>query len=165
MPVHFRAANKAAGIGPDLVLKDINMSEPIIPNLNCAHFMLPYPEEVAEKAGSAGMVFSIREHYLLHARQLDDTDPQKAAVLRKIADYYPDTFEGELKERDSRGNWVGDANDWDDLTDQQKIHRGNVSASIAALDWLRNELENAAYYDEMSEDVSRVRREIAAISL
>ncbi|WP_162764879.1 hypothetical protein [Rhizobiales bacterium] len=141
------------------------MSEPVIPDMNCAHFMLPYPEEVAKKTGSAGMVFSIREHYLLHARQLDDTDPQEAAVLRKIADYHPDTFEGDIMERDSRDNWVGDANDWDDLTDEQKIHRGNTNAAIAALDWLRNELEKAAYYYEMSEDVTRVRREIAAIAL
>ena len=51
------------------------------------------------------------------------------------------------------------------LTDEQKIHRGNANAAIAALDWLRNELEKAAYYYDTSEDVTRVRRELSEISL
>ncbi|WP_156400778.1 MULTISPECIES: hypothetical protein [unclassified Ensifer] len=141
------------------------MSEPLVPNMNCANFILPYPEEIAKKTGSDGMIFSIREHYLLLAREADGTDPKWAAQLREIADYYPELYEGEIMERDSRGNWVGDANDWDELTDEQKIHRGNANAAIAALDWLRNELEKAAYYYDTSEDVTRVRRELSEISL
>ncbi len=141
------------------------MSEPLVPEMNCANFMLPYPEEIAKKTGSSGMIFSIREHYLLHARHFEDTDPQWAAALREIADYYPDVDRGEIIERDSRGNMVGDANDWDDLTDEQKIHRGNANAAIAALDWLRYQLESAVYEYDTSDDVTRVRRELSDISL
>jgi len=141
------------------------MSEPLVPIMNCANFILPYPEEIAKKTGMSGTIFSIRKFYLLLASQEDDTDPQEAASLREIADYYPDVFEGEIKDRDSRGNWVGDANDWDELTAEQKSHRGNANAAIAALDCLRNELESAAYYYETTDDVTRVRREISAISL
>jgi hypothetical protein len=133
--------------------------------MNGANFILPYPEEVAKKTGSSGMVLSVRELYLLLARQVDDTDPQEAAALREIADYYPDVDGGEIIERDSRGNWVGDVNDWDELSDEEKIHRGNANAAIAALDWLRHQLESAAYDYDISEDVTRVRREISAISL
>ncbi|MBY5439335.1 hypothetical protein [Rhizobium leguminosarum] len=141
------------------------MSEHHLPEMNCASFLLPYPEEIAKKTGSSGMVFSIRELYLLLARQVEDTDPQEASALREIADYYPDVYGGELVERDSRGNMVGDANDWDELTDEQKIHRGNANAAIAALDWLRHELEKATYHYETSDDVTRVRRELSEISL
>ncbi|MEQ1403594.1 hypothetical protein ABK249_01495 [Neorhizobium sp. Rsf11] len=141
------------------------MSEPLVPNMNCANFILPYPEEIAKRTGSSGMIFSIRELYLLLARQVDDTDPQEAATLREIADYYPDVDGGELVERDSRGNMVGDANDWDELTDEQKIHRGNANAAIATLDWLRHELEKAIYDYDTDDDVTRVRRELSEISL
>lgn len=133
--------------------------------MNCANFILPYPDEIAKKAGSSGMIFSIRELYLLLARQCDDTDPQAAAEFREIADYYPDVDGGEIIERDSRGNMVGDANDWDELTDEQKIHRGNANAAIAALDWLRHELEKATYDYSTSDDVTRVRRELSAIAV
>ncbi|MBB3979338.1 hypothetical protein GGQ64_004578 [Rhizobium azooxidifex] len=141
------------------------MSELFVPNMNCANLILPYPEEIAKKTGSSGMIVSIREIYLLLARQVDDSDPQEAAALREIADYYPDIYRGELMERDSRGNWVGDANDWDELTDEEKIHRGNANAAIAALDWLRHQLEGAAYDYSTVEDVTRVRRELSAIAI
>jgi hypothetical protein len=141
------------------------MSEPFVPSMNCANFIIPYPEEIAKRTGSQGMIFSIRELYLLLARQVDDTDPKEAAELRELADYYPDVYRGEIMEHDSRGNWVGDANDWDELTDEQKLHRGNVNAAIAALDWLRCQLEGAAYEYDMTEDVTRVRRELSDISL
>jgi len=74
------------------------MSDHHVPEMNCANFMLPYPEEIAKKTGSSGMIFSIREHYLLHARHFEDTDPQWAAALREIADYYPDVDRGEIIE-------------------------------------------------------------------
>ncbi len=141
------------------------MSEPFVPTMNCASFILPYPEEIQKKVGSKGMIFSFREFYLLLARQADGRDPKEAAELREISDYYPDVYRGEIMERDSRGNWVGDANDWDELTDEQKLHRGNANAAIAALDWLRYQLEGAAYEYDMSEDVTRVRRELSDISL
>lgn len=142
------------------------MTTPLIPNMNCANFILPYPEEVAKKKpGSMGMIFSIREVYLLLAREYDDKDPQWAANLREIANYYPDVYKGEIMERDSRDNWIGDANDWDELTDAQKLHRGNANAAIAAVDFIRYQLEMAAYEYDTADDVTRVRRELSAISV
>lgn len=141
------------------------MTEPFVPAVNRDSFILPYPEEIQKKTGSTGMVFSLRKFYLLLARQVDDTDPMEAAEFREIANYYLDVFRGELVERDSRGNWVSHASDWDDLTDEQKMHRGNTNAAIAALDWLRYQLEGAADEYELSEDVACVRRMISNISL
>ncbi|MCJ8151412.1 hypothetical protein [Shinella sedimenti] len=141
------------------------MSELLVPTMNCACFILPYPEEVAKKTGSAGMVYSIRELYLLLARQVDDSDPPEAAALREIADHYPDVNRGEIVERDSRGNRVHEEDDWDELTDEQKIHRGNVNAAIAVVDRIRYQLENAAFDYEMADDVTRVRRELSAIAV
>jgi hypothetical protein len=141
------------------------MSEPFVPNMSCANFILPYPEEIEKKTGSSGMVFSIRELYLLLARQVDEKDPGEAALFRELADHYPDVEQGELIERDSRGNMVGESDDWDELTDEQKIHRGNAHAAIAAVDWLRYQLELALFDYDTADDVTRVRREIAGISL
>lgn len=141
------------------------MTEPFVPNMNCANFILPYPEEIAKETGSAGMIFSIRNFYLLLARQADDTDPRWAAELREIADHYPDSDGGEIIQRDSRGNVLAEHDDWDELTDEQKIHRGNVNAAIAVVDRIRYELENAEFDYDVTEDVTRVRRELVAISL
>lgn len=141
------------------------MSEPFVPNMNCANFILPYPEEITKNTGAAGMVFSIRELYLLLARQADDADPKEAAALREIASYYPDVDKGEIINRDSSGNIVAEFDDWDELTDSQKIHRGNVNAAMDAVDRIRYELENAEYDYDTIEDVTRVRRSLAEISL
>ncbi|KOF16040.1 hypothetical protein AC244_21790 [Ensifer adhaerens] len=111
------------------------------------------------------MVFSIRELYLLLARQADDNDPKEAAALREIASYYPDVDRGEIINRDSSGNIVADFDDWDELTDSQKIHRGNVNAAMDAVDRIRYELENADYHYDTIDDVTRVRRALAEISL
>lgn len=142
------------------------MTTPFVPNMNCSNFILPYPEEVAEKkSGSRGITLSIREVYLMLAREYDDKDPQSAADLRAIADHYPDVDDGEIIDRDSRGNMISEEDDWDELTDEQKIHRGNANAAIAVVDRIRNQLESAAYYYETADDVTRVRRELAAISV
>lgn len=142
------------------------MTTPFVPNMNCSNFILPYPEEVAEKkSGSMGITLSIREVYLMLAREYDDKDPQCAADLRAIADHYPDADDGEIIDRDSRGNIISEEDDWDELTDEQKIHRGNANAAIAVVDRIRNQLESAAYYYETADDVTRVRRELAAISV
>jgi len=141
------------------------MTDPMIPNMNCANFMLPYPEELAKALGAAGLIYPLRDFYLLLARESDDRDPKGAAELREIADCYPDVDRGDVIERDSRGNMVIEEDDWDDLTDAQKIHRGNTNAAIAAADRIRYQLENAAYYEETADDVTRVRRELAAISI
>lgn len=141
------------------------MSEPFVPNKNCAEFILPYPEELAAKVGAAGMVFSIRETYLRAASEIEDKDPHRAAELRAIADYYPDTDQGEVIYRDGRGNILGDEDDWDELTDEQKLFRGNLNAAIANVDRIRLNLETMIDSYEDAEDITRVRRELAAISI
>ncbi len=141
------------------------MSEPFVPSMNCANFIIPYPEEIAKRTGSSGMVFSIRELYLRAAADADDKEPEWAAFIREVADCYPDVDGGELVERDSRGNLVFEEDDWDDLTVEQKLHRGNANAAIAMVDRIRYQLENAQFDASTAEDVTRVRRELSDISL
>jgi hypothetical protein len=141
------------------------MTDPLYPIRNCHSFILPYPPEVEKKTGSAGMSFPFREHYLLFARQSDDTDPQEAAHFRELASYYPDVIGGEMVYRDSRGNLIAEEDDWDDLTDEQKIHRGNVYAAIDVVNRIRSELESCLFEYGSTDDVTRVRCELAAISV
>jgi hypothetical protein len=141
------------------------MSEPFVPSMNCANFTIPYPEEIAKRTGCTGMVFSIRELYLSAAAGVEDKEPEWAAFMREVADYYPDVDGGELVERDSRGNLVFEEDDWDGLTVEQKLHRGNTNAAIAMVDRLRYQLENAQFDKSTAEDVTRVRRDLAEISL
>lgn len=139
------------------------MTEAFVPNMNCANFSIPYPEEIAKRTGSSGMVFSIRQLYLGAAVQVEDKEPKWAAFLRELADCYPDVDQGELIERDSRGNVVLEEDDWDDMTDEQKIHRGSVNAAIANVDRIRYELEMLAFSYDEADEVTRIRRALAAI--
>jgi len=142
------------------------MSEHFVPNMNCANFCLPYPDTLAKEFGAIGFVMSIRRLYELLAKEADDKDPMKADLLRKAAENYPDTYpDGEIITRNSLSNIVAEDDDWDDLTDIQKIHRGNVNAAIANVDRIRYELEMSIDSYEDTEEVTRVRRELAAISL
>jgi pectin methylesterase-like acyl-CoA thioesterase len=90
----------------------------------------------------------------------------QAALLRKAAGYYHDTYpNGDVIIRDTQTNIVAEFDDWDELTDEQKIFRGNVNAAIANVDRIRYELEMLIdSYDE-ADDVTRVRRALAEISL
>lgn len=67
--------------------------------------------------------------------------------------------------RDGRGNILGDEDDWDELTDEQKLFRGNLNAAIANVDRIRLNLETMIDRYEDAEDITRVRRELAAISI
>lgn len=134
--------------------------------MNCANFCLPYPDQLAKEFGATGFVMSIRRLYELLAKEADDKDPAEAALLRRAAEHYPDTYpDGEIIIRNSLTNIVTEDDDWDDLTDSQKIHRGNVNAAIANLDRIRYELEMMVdSYDDTAE-VTRVRRELASIAI
>jgi hypothetical protein len=159
---------KVAGMVPDpRTLREENeMSNTIVPSMNCANFCLPYPEELAKEFGVSGFVMSIRRLYELLAREADDKDPLKAALLRKAAQHYPDTYpDGEIIVRDSLANIVAESDDWDDLTDDEKVHRGNVNAAIANVDRIRYELEMMIDSYDDTEEVTRVRRELAEISI
>lgn len=136
------------------------------PTMNMANFYLPYPDELAKEFGASGFVMSIRRLYELLAREVDDKDPVEAALLRKVAGHYHDTYPGgDIIIRDSLTNIVAESDDWDNLTNDQKIHRGNVNAAIANVDRIRYELEMMFDSYEDAEEVTRVRRELAAISV
>lgn len=140
------------------------MSEHFVPNMNCANFCLPYPDELAKEFGATGFVMSIRRLYELLAREADDKNPAEAALLRKIAEHYPDTYpDGGVIVRDSQTNIIAEHDDWDDLSDDEKIHRGNVNAAIANVDRIRYELEMMIDSYDDGEEVTRMRRELAAI--
>lgn len=138
----------------------------VIPSMNMANFCLPYPDELAKEFGAVGFVMSIRRLYELLAKEADDRNPVEAALLRKAAAHYHDTYpNGDVIIRDSLTNIVAEFDDWDELTDEQKIFRGNVNAAIAAVDRIRYELEMMVdSYDEVDE-VNRIRRELAAITI
>lgn len=138
--------------------------EPIIPARNMALFCLPYPEELATEFGASGLVMSIRHLYETLAREADDRDPVEAALLRKVAGCYHDTYpNGDVIIRDSLTNIVAEGDDWDYMTDEQKIHCGNVNAAVANVDRIRYQLEMMTdSYDE-TDEVTRIRRALAAI--
>lgn len=137
---------------------------PIIPNMNMANFCLPYPEALATEFGAEGFIMSIRSLFELLAREADDKNPRRAGLLRKAAAHYPDTYPaGDVIERDNLGNIVVEDDDWDELTDEQKIHRGNVNAAIANVDRIRYEVEMMFDSYDDSEEVTRIRRGLAAI--
>jgi len=67
---------------------------PVIPPMNMANFCLPYPDELAKEFGVTGFVMSIRHLYEVLAKEADDKDPVEAALLRKVAGHYHDTYPG-----------------------------------------------------------------------
>lgn len=139
---------------------------PFIPSMNMANFCLPYPDELAKEFGAAGFVMSVRRLYELLAKEADDNDPVEAALLRKAAGHYHDTYpNGDVIIRDSLTNIVAEFDDWDELTDEQKIFRGNVNAAIANVDRIRYELEMMIDSYDDADEVTRIRRELAAISI
>lgn len=139
---------------------------PVIPSMNMANFCLPYPDELAKEFGASGFVMSIRRLYELLAKEADDKDPVEAALLRKAAGHYHDTYpSGDVIIRDSLTNIVVEEDDWDELTDEQKIFRGNVNAAIANVDRIRYELEMRIDSYDDADDVTRVRRALSEISL
>ncbi|MBD8891101.1 hypothetical protein [Roseibium litorale] len=139
-------------------------NDAIAPSTNMASFYLPYPEELAKELDASGFVMSTRRFYELLASETDDKKPVEAALFRRIASHYPDTFpDGEVINRDSQTNIIAELDDWDDLTDEQKIHRGNVNAAIANVDRIRYDLEMMIDSYDDTEEITRIRRELSKI--
>ncbi|TPK91150.1 hypothetical protein [Mesorhizobium sp. B2-4-17] len=63
-------------------------------------------------------------------------------------------------ERDGSGNILPEFDDWDELTDEEKLVRGNRLAAIAILDRLRFDLETM---DDKSADADRISRSVACL--
>lgn len=138
----------------------------VVPAMNIANFCMPYPDELAKEFGASGFVMSIRRLYEILARDADDRNPVEAILLRKAAEHYPDTYpNGDVIVRDSLTNIVAELDDWDELSDDQKIFRGNLNAAIANVDRIRYELEMMIDSYGDVDDVTRIRRELAAISI
>lgn len=119
---------------------------------------------IAQKYGLGGLAMSIREFFLCFAKFKEDRDPKFAALLREVASHYPDVVCTYEFTRDKNGNVVFDYDDWDELSDNQRINRGNRLAAIAALDKLRFELELMSDEDEDKETVSSIRRGLAKLA-
>jgi len=134
------------------------------PHGNDSCYCLPYPEAIASLTGVAGLTIPIRDVFEMLARDIENRDPKAAHFYRSVAAHYPhcDDFGYEL-ERDRRGNVVVDSEDWDELTYDQKLTRGNINATIAILDRLRFDLEKMNDDPDNNNQVNEIRRGLAVI--
>lgn len=113
-------------------------------------YCFDYPPEIEAKTGIRGLTLPRRELYLLIARDREKDNPKSAAFFREVANLYPDCdSHGYQIERDGNRNILIDYDDWDDLSDEERLLRGNRNATIAVLDRLR------FYLETMPDDVTR----------
>lgn len=133
---------------------------------NSAIFSIPFPAEIAAKTPLDGISMSFRDFFESMACKKEDYDPKYAALLREAASYYPEVDLSGLYpvERDSKGNALYDFDDWDEISDEKKINRGNINAAIAALDRLRFDLEMTGDGPEHADRVTNVRRKLAELA-
>lgn len=127
-------------------------------------FLFSYPPSVAEKRRMAGFSMSIREFFLHFAKVEEDRDPKHSALLREAASHYPDVDGAYVLERDRNGNVVFDYDDWDELSEEHKVNRGNRQAAIAALDKLRLDLELMSDESKDKETVNHIRQSLAKLA-
>lgn len=127
-------------------------------------YLFSYPPEVAKKMGIGGFSMSIRAFFLHFAKVHEDSDPKYSALLREAASYYPDVDGAYVLERDRNGNVVFEYDDWDELSEEHKVNRGNRQAAIAALDKLRLDLELMSDENRDKETVNHIRRSLAALT-
>ena len=126
---------------------------------------LPFSEEVAKRTGATGWSVPMRDLYEHYAMKVEDRDPQFAARLRETATTLPIVdHPTNPTERDKNGNILPDFDDWDELTDEEKINRGNRLATIAILDRLRFELEMTSDNADDAERVTHIRRALADLA-
>jgi hypothetical protein len=134
------------------------------PHGNASCYCFPYPEAIAKKTGCYGLDIPIRDVFEMMAREAERRDPQSAAFFRSVAAYYPHCCDAGYEiERDRRGNAIPECHDWDGLTDDEKLTRGNINATIAILDRLRFDLEKMNDDPDNNNEVNEIRRGLAAI--
>jgi hypothetical protein len=135
------------------------MNEPSTPHVTATSYYFEYPEEIQKRIRYTGLDVPIRDIFEMMARDIADSNPQRAAFFRLIAAYYPHhDNNGYIVERDSYGAILIDFDDWDELTDEQKMLRGNRNAAIAVLDRLRSHLEMMDDDLGNKDEVDAVRR-------
>lgn len=124
-------------------------------------YCFEYPREIEAKTGVSGLTLPRREFYLMLARDLEKDDPKSAAFFREVANYYPDCdSRGYQIDRDGNRNILVDYDDWDELSHEERLLRGNRNAAIAVLDRLRFHLEMMDDDVSLKEEVDNIRRAI-----
>lgn len=124
-------------------------------------YCFDYPPEIEAKTGVSGLTLPRRELYLMLARDLEKDDPKSAAFFREVANHYPDCeSRGYQIDRDGNRNILIDYDDWDELSDEERLLRGNRNAAIAILDRLRFHLEMMDDDVSRKEEVDTIRRGI-----
>lgn len=131
-------------------------SENIDGNSSCYYFN--YPANVEAKTGVGGLTLPCHEFYLMLARDVEKDDHKQAAFYREIASGYPQCDDhGHEVDRDGNRAILVDYDDWNELSDQQRILRGNRNAAVAVLDRLRFHLEMMDDDAENKEEVDDIR--------
>lgn len=118
-------------------------------------FVFPHCDEVYKRTNSRSWSIGVRDLYEHFARVHEADNPQFAARLLESASHWPHVDDRPHMpfERDGHGNILPDLDDWDDLTDEKKVCRGNRLTAIAILDRLRFDLESM---DDKSVDADRI---------
>ncbi|WP_336802171.1 hypothetical protein [Kaistia sp. MMO-174] len=135
------------------------MANVLTPHRNADCYAFPYPEAIEKETGLSGLTLPIREFFEILARDLEKGNPEKAAFHRKVASHYSHCdANGCSIDRDGNGTILVDYDDWDELTDEQRLLRGNRNAAIAVLDRLRFHLEMMNDGPENKSEVDDIRR-------
>ena len=137
------------------------MTASIEPEQNCDTYAFSYPLPLQRKTGLDGMMLSKKEFFLLLSRDKESHDPKAAAFFREAASHCSDVDQfGYSVDRDGKCAILIGYDDWDELTDERKIFRGNCQATIAVLDRLRFDLEMAESLQLGPETVNHIRNSL-----
>ncbi len=132
---------------------------------NNSSFCIDYPAEIQKEAGVHALNISRNEIFLLIAQSMEKHDAKEAAFFRKVASYYPNCDKsGHHVDRDKHKNILVDFDDWDELSNEQRLVRGNRNSAIAVLDRLRFHLEMMEDEPENNEEVDDIRRGLNEIT-
>jgi hypothetical protein len=134
------------------------------PDGNAECYLFDYPSDIVSKIGIHGMTMSKRELWETVAGNFDKADPKSAAFYREVALHYPECdSSGYAIERNSLGAILFDYDDWDDLSSEEKLTRGNINAAIAAVDRLRAYLERMSDDPSNGDEIDEIRRSLGDI--
>ena len=125
---------------------------------------LPYPSAIAERVGMDGVALPVRRLFELLEEDAEATRLEDAIFYREVACHYDycDKY-GNLVPRNATGALLVDYDDWDELTPEQKLIRGNVSAATSLIDRLRHELDGMSHDPANSHLVDDIRRTLAGL--